>query len=175
MYILQSDPCIDPAKAFLPQPFIEGSRTKFDTTMRRVVAVYQNDSPEVVESWQKFERIDVPSSDDVQEYLESHIDAFHIPFKEVLFSGKEYDTNALDRPVVSRLRNVEISKLQIVESTDSVKWSRRGVKRKEIPVRIYPLPRDAVVVGDTTGSTHQTGSSRSNTTNHRYSEFTVRM
>jgi hypothetical protein len=165
MYILQSDPCIDPAKAFLPQPFIEGSRTKFDTTMRRVVAVYQNDSPEVVESWQKFERIDVPSSDDVQEYLESHIDAFHIPFKEVLFSGKEYDTNALDRPVVSRLRNVEISKLQIVESTDSVKWSRRGVKRKEIPVRIYPLPRDAVVVGDTTGSTHQTGSSRRNTTN----------
>ena len=133
-----------PTKAIKPCPFIEGSHAYLKKFMGMIKSEYGMTNPQWVTAWRKWIET-APSSDSVNEYIDTHPEKYHIPFRDLLFGDLSLDdSEVLARVRVSRVAGVASKNLKKVETAESVQWTGNGGQRHKVqPFR--PLGGEDVV------------------------------
>lgn len=85
-----------PTKQLRPEPLVAGSFAEFQKVLYKVQYAWhgKDDFKKHIEDWKRFADI-VPKSDDIDEYLLTHPEQFHVPFRSTLFKGKFYAVNIM--------------------------------------------------------------------------------
>lgn len=101
-----------------PAPFVPGSLKLLRDVVKSAIKL-KGWSPDLPAEWTEF-AANCPQTDDVDEHVRQHPEAFYIPFKDELFSGKAV--------VMSReLKITTNHKPAKARSTASVVWHNHGL------------------------------------------------
>jgi hypothetical protein len=116
-----------PRKAIQPSPFIAGSHAYLQKVMAAVKSEYSVTNPQWVTAWRVWMGT-APSSDNVQDYVESHPEKYHIPFRDILFGDLDVDSDNVVPPVSRQARglNPSAKKYKQMETSACVQWSGNG-------------------------------------------------
>jgi hypothetical protein len=141
MYILRRLPTA-PIK---PGPFIQGSRDILDKALGAIAKEYTNTNPQWITAWKEWANT-APESDSVQDYITTHPEKWHIPFKELLFKDQDFN----DQEVSCVQRNSRViaahskPKFRQMEVAECVQWRGNGGKKYKVePMK--PLGQSDVI------------------------------